>query len=135
MRRTGKEKVMSEKFTCPRRQAEGHASTGSPLVMDGPNLDEWRNDKTCSYDGSLRPDAFMDYVRSGKLVGSTDKSYKFYLDEYEGEVRGAKKFYTHHLSDEQSNEFMELWLAGKINWGSFPPYVPIYLPGLLRKEE
>lgn len=117
------------KFTCPRRIAEGHHLEDSPLTYDGPNLDEWRSDRTCSYDGSLHPDVFMEYVRAGKKVGSTDKGYKFYLDDYEGSVRGAKKFYTHHLSEEQGHEFYRLWLAGEVNFGAYPPYVPIYLPG------
>lgn len=120
---------MSEKFTCPRRIAEGHASADSPLVYDGPNQDEWRRDKTCSYDGSLHPDVFMEYVKAGKEVGTTDKGYKFYLDEYEGTVAGAKKFYTHHLSEDQGYEFFYLWQAGEINWAQFPPYVQLYLPG------
>lgn len=120
---------MSEKYTCPRRIAEGHASDDSPLVLDGSNKDEWLADNTCSYDGSLHPDEFMAYVRAGKKVGSTDKSYKFYMDEYDGTVRGAKKFYTHHLSEEQGQEFVSLWRENKINFGNFPPYVPLYIPG------
>lgn len=120
---------MGAKFTCPRRAAEGHARADGPFVHDGPNLDEWRPDHTCSYDGSLRPDLFMEYVRAGKSVGVTDKSYKFYLDEYEGSVRGAKKFYTHHLSEAQGDEFIALWQAGAVVWG-YPghPYVRLYIP-------
>lgn len=39
------------------------------------------------------------------------------------------KFYTHHLSTEQGDEFIKLWRAGKINWG-YPghPYVRLYIP-------
>jgi hypothetical protein len=120
---------MSEKFTCPRRQAEGHARDDSPLTLDGSGKDEWRKDKTCSYDGSLHPDIFMEYVKSGKVVGTTDKSYKFYMDEYEGSVAGARKFYTHHLSEAQGWEFWNLVKEKKVNFGDFPPYVPMYLPG------
>lgn len=109
---------MSEIFICPRSIAEGRNYEA-----------EWRKDKTCSYDGSLHPDVFMDYVRAGKKVGTTDKSYKFYLEEYEGRTDGAKKFYTHHLSEEQGYEFWELCQQGKVNFGDFPPYVPMYLPG------
>lgn len=122
---------MSTKFTCPRRIAEGHDRTDSPLAYDGPNRDEWRDDKTCSYDGSIHPDEFMEYVRSGGEVGPTDKSYKFYVDGYSGVTRGAKKFYTHHLSEEQGREFDQLWRDNLINWG-YPgrPYVPLYIPGM-----
>lgn len=117
------------KYTCPRRIAEGHASADSSLRMDGPNKDSWDKNGECSYDGSLHPDKFMEYVRAGKKVGTTDKSYKFYLDEYTEPHRGAAKFYTHHLSEEQGWEFVQLWREGKINFGEFPPYVPLYIPG------
>lgn len=121
---------MSKKFTCPRRQAEGHASADSPLRMDGPMQDEWRKDGTCSYDGSVSGERFLEYVKAHKEVGSTDKGYKFYLPDIDAEVHGAGKFYTHHLSPEQSNEFYDLWVAGRINFGQFPPYVRLYLPGV-----
>lgn len=111
-----------EKFICPRSVAEWR-----------PFEAIWNKDKTCSYDGSLHPDIFMNYVRSGKLVGTTDKGYKFYMDEYEGKVRGAKKFYTHHLSDDQAWEFYQLWITGQVNFGLYPPYVRLYLPGVLER--
>lgn len=124
---------MAEMYTCPRRVADGRASEDSPFVGSGPNLDMWESNQ-CSYDGSVHPDVFMEYVRSGKEVGVTDKSYKFYLEELEMPVRGAKKFYTHHLSEEQGWEFHKLWQEGKINWGQFAPYVPLYIPGPSTKK-
>lgn len=60
------------KHTCPRR---------SPLRDDGRNLDTWRSDRTCSYCGSMHPDDFMQAIRDGKVIGPTDKSYKFYITE------------------------------------------------------
>lgn len=41
------------------------------------------------------------------------------------------KFYTQHLSPEQSAEFWDLWQSGQVRWG-YPggPYRPLYLPGL-----
>lgn len=77
----------------------------------------------------------MEYVRGGGEVGPTDKHYKFYVDGYSGVTQGAKKFYTHHLSEEQGREFGQLWRDGKINWG-YPgqPYVPLYIPGMGPKE-
>lgn len=123
---------MSEKFTCPRREAEG--ATSERFTFGGRNKDTWDENHECSYDGSLHPDKFMAYVRAGKKVGTTDKSYKFYLDEYDEPHRGAAKFYTHHLSEEQSEEFVRLRLQGKINFGMFPPYVPLYLPGMTNEK-
>lgn len=125
---------MSEKFTCPRRVAErGHTSANGLFTLDGPNKDEWRKDRTCSYDGSLHPDVFMAYVRSGKRVGVTDKSYKFYMDEYAEEVRGAKKFYTHHLSEEQGWEFDALLRSGAVRFDFPPP--PLFIPGPSTQEK
>lgn len=42
------------------------------------------------------------------------------------------KFYTPHLSPEQSTEFWELAQAGQVAWG-YPgyPYAKLYLPGLV----
>lgn len=108
---------MSDTFTCPRSLAEGR-----PFEASWENRDDGR--RHCSWDGSMHPDDFMEYVKDGKLVGSTDKSYKFYASD-----DGFGKFYTHHLSDEQGHEFWALWQAGKINFGEYPPYVRIYLPG------
>lgn len=124
---------MSETFTCPRRAAEGHARDDSPFALDGSGKDHWRDDETCSYDGSLHPDKFMEYLRNGGELGPTDKSYKFYIPGYEGK---AIKFYTHHLSEEQGREFDELWRGGKINWG-YPgyAYVALYIPGMSGVKE
>jgi hypothetical protein len=105
-----------EKFVCPRSIAEGRPFDAEWELREG--------FRRCSYDGSMHPDDFMEYVKAGKTVGSTDKGYKFYASD-----DGYAKFYTHHLSHEQGLEFLELWQAGKVNFGEFPPYVPIYLPG------
>lgn len=107
---------MSDKFVCPRSIAEHR-----------PFEAEWEDRggrRHCSWDGSMHPDDFMEYVKAGKLVGSTDKSYKFYASD-----DGHQKFYTHHMSDAQGFEFLELWKARRINFGAFQPYVRIYLPG------
>lgn len=37
------------------------------------------------------------------------------------------KFYTAHLSIEQGNEFIQLWMTKNVHWG-YPPYVPLYIP-------
>ena len=77
---------MTEKFTCPRRIADGRDTTDSPFVGSGPDLDEWASraglvgqPTGCSYCGSLPSDLFMEQVRAGAEVGPTDKSYKFYV--------------------------------------------------------
>jgi hypothetical protein len=123
---------MGTTFTCPRREAEG--MTSDRFAWGGRNKDEWRQEneglRTCSYDGSLHPEDFMDFVRAGSLIGTTDKGYKFYVRAADASVRGAGKFYTHHLSHEQSQEFYRLWLRGAVNFGAYPPYVRLYLPGL-----
>jgi hypothetical protein len=128
---------MSDKFTCPRRIAEGRTIEGR-FGGDGEGKDEWRKEQdglhTCSYDGSLHPDEFMRLVREGSLIGTTDKGYKFYVREADKSVKGAGKFYTHHLSEEQSEEFFRLWCQGSINFGDYPPYVRLYLPGLTTEK-
>lgn len=86
--------------TCPRR------------MMDvGPwerkeDLDEFRADRTCSFCGSLSPDAFMDAVRKGTPLAATDKNYKVYI-QIPG--RPFTKFYFQHLSETQQREFVELY--------------------------
>jgi hypothetical protein len=57
-------------FMCPRR-SEGSFTKGP---------DHWREDNTCSYCGSLNPDAFMERVEMGDVtLGATDKNYKVYI--------------------------------------------------------
>lgn len=78
---------MTEKFTCPRRIADGLATADGPFVGSGPNLDEWSTragligqPSGCTYCGSLPSAMFMDQVRAGAKVGPTDKPYKLYID-------------------------------------------------------
>lgn len=77
---------MSEKFTCPRRIADGMAGSDSRFRNAGDNLDGWTSRSGlvgqpigCSYCGSLPSDQFMEFVEQGYEVGPTDKSYKFYM--------------------------------------------------------
>jgi hypothetical protein len=44
------------------------------------------------------------------------------------------KFYTGHFSKEQGDEFIKLWVEGKIPWG-YPPYVRMYIPHTEESEE
>jgi len=115
-------------YVCPRRVAEGR---DNPVFRQ--TEDHWRDEggnlRTCSYDGSLHPDDFLRLVREHTEVGPTDKSYKFYVHAADEHVRGAGKFYTHHLSKEQGDEFITLWEEGKVLWG-YPgrPYVRLFIP-------
>lgn len=127
------------RHTCPRRMQE----MGSWKREEG--LDVWetghglvghqeKKEKSCSFCGSLHPDAFMEWIEQGAEVGPTDKSYKAYItypgkDPEEGkvqeytipnesggpptevtEVYGTEcKFYFQHLSDDQQIKFVELY--------------------------
>lgn len=117
-------------FTCPRRIAEGHADENGPFVFDGPNRDSYDRPSMgssdlmgCSYCGSVSGEDFIRVVREHTVVGPTDKSYKLYLDDHHA------KFYMHHLTPKQGDEFIALWNAGEVNWG-YPgaPYVQLYVP-------
>lgn len=89
--------------TCPRRmldlgpwkRAEG---------LDG-YADGQYGGPHCTFCGSLHPDRFMELLREGWGLGPTDKTYKAYLKGPAGET----KFYYHHLSPEQRNEFIEMY--------------------------
>jgi hypothetical protein len=119
------------RHTCPRRVENGHADPDSPFVGSGTDLDTYESGhglvgqaRGCSYCGSMSPDDFMQAVREGTEIGPTDKSYKLYVGT------GHGKFYTQHLSEEQGNEFDQLWRERKIAWG-YPgaPYAPLFIPG------
>lgn len=86
---------------CPRR-VEG------PFLQ--PEFDVWRPDGTCSWCGSLSPDALFTAIEAGEELGPTDKSYKVYV----GHVR---KFYFPHLSKEEQDRFIDLYNARKIRLG------------------
>ena len=58
---------------CPRRE-EG------PTSFKLPAEDHWRENETCSFCGSLNPEAFMRHAEAGAKLGPTDKSYKVYVD-------------------------------------------------------
>lgn len=111
------------KLTCPRRMADW-GPWEREEGLDG--FEMRRSDRflSCTFCGSMHPDDLLEAIREGQEIGPTDKSYKLYVDGMAG------KFYTHHLSPEQGDEFIALWEQGKINWG-YPgrPYVRLYIPG------
>lgn len=66
---------MTVAHKCPRRHESMHE-----MHPDFDKDDGWREDKTCTWCGSLHPDAFMQAAESGVEIQPTDKDYKSYLD-------------------------------------------------------
>jgi hypothetical protein len=62
-----------ESATCPRRTDEWGPWDHSE------GQDHWREDRTCSFCGSLHPDNVMRHIRDGVQLDPTDKNYKGYL--------------------------------------------------------
>jgi len=139
----------SEVVFCP-RAIENGAGPDSPFK--GPFSGEmtWQeNDGSCSYCGSVNPDVLMERIEAGTVeVGPTDKSYKIYLQNINGEEfkqsyrdcpsnsdctgpddcthwvtrdHPQAKFYFQHLSKEQITRFIELLNEKKIKIG-YPGY-------------
>lgn len=50
-----------------------------PCPRSGGTHIEWRENGTCQYCGSIKPEDFLEYVKKGYPVGATDKSYKAYI--------------------------------------------------------
>jgi len=70
---------MAGEMICPRRFELGGMGVGGPFNY--PDHDQWRDDQTCSYCGSMSPETFMQAARDGKSIGPTDKNYKAYVTE------------------------------------------------------
>jgi hypothetical protein len=66
-----------------------------------PEFDTWRDDKTCSYCGSLSEAAFFEALDAKEKLGPTDKNYKVY-------VSGNRKFYFQHLSSEGQDRLIQM---------------------------
>lgn len=133
------------KHTCGYRVVQGRADPDSPLRGSGRDLDDWREDDTCSYCGSLNPEVLMARLEAGDVeLGPTDKSYKVYVRNDGGSTfkqtfrdcprdaicsgpqdcthwvtrdRDETKFYFYHLSPEQQARFIELYNEHKIKLG------------------
>lgn len=89
------------KITCPRRMLEFGSWEREP------ELDSWRDDKTCSFCGSLDPAVLLDLMENGNVrLGPTDKSYKVYAFNTE---MGQKKVYFQHFDERQSRAFVDLY--------------------------
>ena len=94
---------MSQEHECPRR------AEGCPAFLRD-KKDTWRDDRTCSFCGSMHPDDFMVAAATGAELGPTDKNYKVYVDS-------TKKFYFQHLNVEQKHEFIAMLNSQKIKIG------------------
>lgn len=84
-----------ESCNCPQRF--GHIG----ITITKPEDDHWRVDGTCSFCGSLHPDAALKLMEQGAEVTPTDKDYKVYID--------GKKFYWGHFSEAQQYQFVQLY--------------------------
>lgn len=87
----------SEKFSCPRRS---ESPFGSKDAAECP--DSWRDDRSCSYCGSMHPDDVLAAVKAGEKLGPTDKNYKVYVGN------ASKKAYFQHFAMEHRLEFIRL---------------------------
>lgn len=102
---------LNDRFYCPRRAEDG-VMPGSPFK--GVHEDYWHrgggsHPPYCGYCGSISADLFMEWCRTGIMLGTTTKNYKVYVEHYaDGVCDQSGKFYFQHLSDDQRREFVEL---------------------------
>lgn len=82
---------MAEKVICGGGDGAGHEA-------------HWRDDRTCSFCGSLHPDEFMAYLEASTdpespvWIDQTTKHYKRYVNGTDRS--GVVKFYTWHMPDQ-----------------------------------
>jgi len=126
--------------TCPRRMHDFGPWDRKPFQ------DEWRDDDTCSFCGSLNPVTLMRRLEAGDVaLTPTDKTYKLYVENQGGaqfkqtyrtdhdqsgdqtkwewttrEVSQAK-FYFQHLDEGQMARFVELFNQRKLKL-KYPGY-------------
>lgn len=69
-----KEKHPEALVSCPRKDQEAtlEVQRQAPVF--------WEKDHTCSYCGSLSPEALFEAIDKGYELGPTDKSYKLYVE-------------------------------------------------------
>lgn len=84
---------------CPRRDEVPMA--GSRYPQD----DYWRDDRTCSFCGSLEPDYALSIILDGAFIGTTDKNYKMYL-AYKNNHH--MKVYFQHFSTAHQMKFINM---------------------------
>ncbi len=91
-------------WLCPRR-SESFIARQAPEGGD-----VWRHDGTCSYCGSMQPQAVFAAIDRGDFLGPTDKSYKVYVGE-------RRKFYFQHFDDADKGKFIDALNAGAVKIG------------------
>ena len=123
---------MTDTFFCP-RSAENGGGPNSPFQAPFNGEATWREDRTCSYCGSLHPDVLFEQIEKGAEITPTDKSYKIYVKLIDHVVRGAGKFYFQHLSPDEQQRFIDLVNAKAITMG-FPGHFYV-LPYFCKRAE
>lgn len=116
-----------ERFFCPR----GSGPDG-PFKAPFNGEATWRDDRTCSYCGSLDPELLLEQISKGAELGPTDKSYKAYVTLVDHRVAGAGKFYFQHFDDAQRARFIELLNTGAVKIG-FPGHFYV-LPFFIQRR-
>lgn len=123
---------MDKPDICPRASENGAVLEQFQPPFNGEMV--WREDRTCSYCGSLNPDALMERLEAGDVeLGPTDKSYKVYVRDLTHR-RSDGKFYFQHFSREQQRRFIELYNARKIKM-AFPGHfyvLPFFCSAIAR---
>lgn len=103
---------MTDKFFCPRASENG-GGPNSPYKPPFNGEASWRENGTCSYCGSLRPDAFFTAIEAGAELIPTDKSYKAYV---RGEGYDHAKVYFQHFSAEDQERLITLVNTRKVKF-------------------
>ena len=113
---------------CPRRQEIGDTSR-----FKVPQEDEWREDRSCSWCGSMSPELLFEAIEAGCKLTPTDKNYKLYIDGIANVFyvpnNNHSKFYFQHFSKEQCIKFIELSNDNKLKLG-YPGYfyvIPFFM--------
>ena len=100
---------------CPRNS---YAYENSPFTFLKDHKTHWRKDNTCSFCGSLNPDALFKAIEDGATIVPTDKTYKIYIrGDAAPHVSGACKFYFQHFDMDDCKRFVELYNNKKITLG------------------
>ena len=108
---------------CPRRVQE----FGDTSMFNLPQTDKWKEDRTCSWCGSMSPEYLFEAIEAGLEIGPTDKNYKIYINPRNISIfafdlpKGAPKFYFQHFSKEQCIKFIQLSNDNKLKLG-YPGY-------------
>ena len=122
---------------CPRRVQE----FGDTSRFKVPQTDEWREDRTCSWCGSMSPEYFFEAIEAGCKITPTDKNYKVYVDGiinvFSVPNNNHSKFYFQHFIKEQCIKFIDLYNNSKIKIG-YPGHFyvnPFFMLPLDTKQE